>query len=88
MNHILIVQFRFTSNNVVVSSVGEIEDLTIVVSFRGWESCAVQSESPVLNVCGIQDAAFKFSLAAEVPVVGGITTTRGEWFTNTYDNGK
>ena len=67
----------------VVRGVGQVKDLTVVVGLCGRHSGGIQRQRDVLNVGGVQDAAFKVGLAAEVPVVGGVTATRGEWFTHT-----
>ena len=76
MYDILIVQCRLTGNDVIVSITWKVKELAVVVGFFSWDDSGFQGKCDVLNICRVQNAAFKIFLAAEVPVVCCITFGR------------
>ena len=76
MYDIFIVQCRLSGNDVIICITGKVKDLAEVVGFFSWDNSRLQGKCDVLYICSIQDTAFKFFLATEVPVVGPVTFGR------------
>ena len=76
MYNIFIVKCRLSGNEVIISITWKVKELAEVVGFFSWDNSRLQGKRNVLYICGIQYAAFKIFLAAEVPAVGPVTFGR------------
>ena len=69
VDHILVVQGRSISDDVVVHGSGQVKDLTVVVGLCGRHVGGIQRQRDVLHVRGGHLAAVKLRPLADIPVI-------------------